>query len=116
MRIQRSRSGSTYANPTTLNTGTASQSWNEKFKITNVTISRRYASASGVNTYSCIYPYSHHLSGNSAQGSEQQTVTETGNITLVVNGPAATKNVSFAYFGGFVDVYPAASDHWFPAP
>jgi hypothetical protein len=42
-----------------------------------------------------------------SQGSEQQTVTETGNITLVVNGQQAANSVSFAYFGGFVDIYTA---------
>jgi Tfp pilus assembly protein PilX len=96
--------GTTYANSTSLNTGTASQSWNESFKIPKVTVSA-LPTTSGVNTYSCLYSYS-ITSVGSAQGSEQQTVTETGNITLVVNGAAAVNNVSFAYFGGFVDVYP----------
>ena len=96
--------GSTYANNTSLNSGTASQSWREKFKITNLVVNA-LPTTSGVNTYSCLYSYS-ITSVGSAQGSEQQTVTETGNITLVVNGAAAVNNVSFAYFGGFVDVYP----------
>ena len=89
---------------TSLNTGTAGQSWNETFKITNATFSPATITQ-GVNTYSCVYPYS-ITSVGTAQGSEQQTVTETGNITLVVTGASATNNVSFAYFGAFVDVLP----------
>jgi hypothetical protein len=41
-----------------------------------------------------------------ALGNEQQTVTESGNITFSVTGASATNNVSFAYFGAFVDIYP----------
>jgi Tfp pilus assembly protein PilX len=95
---------STYNTPTSLNTGTAAQSWNENFKITNVTLTMPAAPTIGVNTYTCGYTYS-ITSVGSAQGSEQQTVTETGNINMVVNGQAAVNNVSFAYFGGFVDYY-----------
>jgi Tfp pilus assembly protein PilX len=96
--------GTTFGNMTTLNTGTASQSWNESFKITNASISAP-TMTQGVNTYSCIYSYS-LTSVGAAQGSEQQSITETGSITLVVTGASATTNVSFAYFGGFVDIYP----------
>jgi len=97
--------GTTYANPTTLNTGTASQSWNEKFKISNATISQPVATPVGVNSYSCSMGYSITSTGT-AQGSEQQAVTETGNISFNVTGASATNTVSFAYFGAFVDNYP----------
>lgn len=96
--------GTTYSSPTSLNVGTATRSWSESFKITNATINPATITQ-GVNTYSCIYQYS-LTSVGTAQGSEQQTVTESGNITLVVKGQSATNNVSFAYFGGFVDIYP----------
>jgi len=97
--------GTTYANPTTLNTGTASQSWNEMFKISNAAISQPVATPVGVNSYSCSMGYSITSTGT-AQGSEQQTVTETGNISFNVTGASATNTVSFAYFGAFVDNYP----------
>ncbi len=95
--------GTTYANLTSLNTGTAAQSWHESFKITNATVTGP-SITQGVNTYSCIYPYT-LTSVGTAQGSEQQTVTESGSITLVVTGQSATTAVSFAYFGAFIDVY-----------
>jgi Tfp pilus assembly protein PilX len=104
--------GSDYGSSTTLNTGTAAQSWQESFKITNATISP-VTMTQGVNTYSCAYPYS-LTSVGAAQGSEQQTVTETGSITLTVNGAQATNNVSFAYFGAFVDKYPAGAGPLIP--
>ena len=49
--------GTSYGNPTTLNTGTASQSWKENFQITNATVSPATITQ-GVNTYSCVYRYS----------------------------------------------------------
>ncbi len=93
----------TYAGLTSLNTGTAAQSWHEAFKITNATISP-VTVTQGVNTYSCIYPYSLTAVGT-AQGTEQQSITESGTITVVVNGMSAANQVSFAYFGAFIDVY-----------
>ena len=97
--------GSTYASNTSLNTGTAANSWNEKFKITSATISVPQATPTGANQYSCSIGYS-ITSVGTALGSEQQTVTESGNVTFNVSGAAATNNVSFAYFGAFVDIYP----------
>jgi Tfp pilus assembly protein PilX len=93
-----------YAAPTTLNTGTASQSWNENFQISNATTAV-LVPVPGVNTYTCTYTYD-ITSVGSAQGSEQQTVEEQGKIMVVVNGPATQTNLSFAYFGAFVDRYP----------
>jgi Tfp pilus assembly protein PilX len=95
---------STYAALTSLNTGTASQSWNEKFKITNAQVFTPVATP-GLNSYSCSVGYAITSIGTAA-GSEQQTVTETGNIIFTVTGASATNNVSFSYFGAFVDNYP----------
>lgn len=97
--------GADYANPTTLNTGTAANSWKENFKITNFTPGTPQASPIGVNQYGCSIGYT-ITSVGTALGSEQQTITETGNVTFNVSGAAATNAVSFAYFGAFVDIYP----------
>jgi Tfp pilus assembly protein PilX len=97
--------GADYAAPTTLNIGTAAQSWKEKFKITSAVFQVPQAVPQGTNGYSCSIGYA-ITSVGSAQGSEQQTVTESGNVTFNVTGASATSNVSFAYFGAFVDNYP----------
>jgi Tfp pilus assembly protein PilX len=114
---------STYGTSTSLNTGTAAGSWSESFKITNATFSLAVGSptitaydnsatdcspqpAPCPTAYGYTYNYS-LTSVGAAQGSEQATVTENGSITLNVAGAAATSSVSFAYFGGFVDKYPA---------
>ncbi len=99
--------GADYAANTSLNTGTAGQSWSENFKISNATFQPPQA-LPGVNTYTCVYSYD-ITSVGSASGSELQTVEEQGKITVVVNGPAAPKNLSFAYFGAFVDKYPGGT-------
>jgi Tfp pilus assembly protein PilX len=96
--------GTTYANATSLNTGTALQSWNESFKITNAQVFEPTV-VPGLNYYSCTMGYTITAVGT-ASGSEQQTVMETGNIIFNVQGASATNNVSFAYFGAFVDNYP----------
>jgi Tfp pilus assembly protein PilX len=97
--------GTTYGTPTNLNTGTAANSWNESFKLTNAIPSTPLATPTGVNSYSCSMGYS-ITSVGTAQGTEQQTVTESGNIIFSVQGASAKNNVSFAYFGAFVDNYP----------
>ena len=97
--------GTTYASPTSLNTGTASQSWNESFKITNVN-PPSFVITPGVNSYSCAVTYG-LTSVGTAQGTEQQTVTETGAINFIVLGGSAQKQVGFSYFGAFIDKYPA---------
>jgi Tfp pilus assembly protein PilX len=96
--------GTAYAGLTSLNVGTASQSWNEKFKITNAQVFTPVATP-GLNSYACSMGYALTSVGTAA-GSEQQTVTETGNIIFTVTGASATNNVSFSYFGAFVDNYP----------
>jgi Tfp pilus assembly protein PilX len=97
---------SDYGNATSLNSGNAAQSWNEQFKITTATPVGAAVQTSNVQaqSYKCTYPYT-ITSVGMAQGGEQQTITETGNVIVNVLGPATTKNVAFAYFGGFVDVY-----------
>jgi Tfp pilus assembly protein PilX len=99
--------GTDYKNTTSLNTGTAGASWNENFKISNATFNT-LTPLPGVNSYTCYYTYDITSIG-SAQGSEQQTVEEKGQITVVVNGPAAPKNLAFSYFGAFVDKYPGGT-------
>ncbi len=99
--------GTNYANPTSLNTGMAGQSWSENFKISNVTLGT-LTPLPGVNSYTCFYTYD-ITSVGSAQGSEQQSVEEKGQITVVVNGPSAPQSLSFAYFGAFVDQYPGGT-------
>lgn len=93
-----------YASNTSLNTGTAGQSWSENFNISNATIQPATA-LPGVNQYTCTYSYDITSSG-SAQGSEQQIVEEKGKISVTVLGAAAPQNLSFSYFGAFVDQYP----------
>ena len=97
---------SDYASPSTLNSGNAAQSWNETFKITTANPIGAVTQTTNVpaQNYTCAYPYT-ITSVGMASGGEQQTITETGNITITVKGPATTKSVNFAYFGGFVDVY-----------
>jgi Tfp pilus assembly protein PilX len=108
---------SAYGSSTSLNAGDAAQSWNESFKITNSTLAlvgtptptsynTTVCNAPGppANGYAYQFTYS-VTSVGSAQGSEQQSVTETGNINLGVTGQATTSCVSFAYFGAFIDYY-----------
>jgi Tfp pilus assembly protein PilX len=98
-----------YASTTSLNTGSAAQSWNEGFKITNAVISAPVmVSNVAAQTYTCTYSYN-LTSVGTAQGSEQQTVTETGNMVVSVAGASAVQNVSFSYFGAFVDKYPGGT-------
>jgi hypothetical protein len=111
---------SSYGSSTSLNAGNAGSSWKESFKITNstLTLAPGYPQVTSNNTttggcsvaapcptgYAYRYAYS-VTSVGSAQGSEQQTVTETGNINLGITGQAASTAVSFAYFGAFIDYY-----------
>ena len=112
---------SSYGSSTTLNAGTAGQSWAEQFKVTNVTfglapnspqITGNDTTSSGCTPvipcptgFQYIYNYSLTVVG-AAQGSEQQTVTESGYFTMNVTGQAATSKQSFSFFGAFVDDYP----------
>src|SRR5271165_6535453 len=62
-----------YASATSLNTGNAANSWNEKFKITNATVPAPGAPLlnAQAQTYTCTYSYS-LTSVGMAQGTEQQ--------------------------------------------
>jgi Tfp pilus assembly protein PilX len=111
----------TYGNATGLNVGAGSTSWKESFKITNASLCvvPGWQTPTAYNTtstgcsvtspcavgYSYIYDYT-LTSVGSASGSEQDTVTENGSITLNLTGQAAANAVSFAYFGAFIDKYP----------
>jgi len=108
---------SSYGSSTSLNAGNAAGSWTESFKITNITLSLPTAPAANkfnttvcnapgppANGYQYTFPFT-VTSVGSAQGSEQQTVTQSGNINLEVDGQATTNCVSFAYFGAFIDYY-----------
>jgi hypothetical protein len=112
---------STYGGSTSLNTGTAGQSWAENFKVINTTFALSPGSptitSNNTSTGGCTpvipcptgfqYVYNYTLTSvGSAQGSEQQTVTETGNLTLNVTGQSATSSQKFSFFGAFVDNYP----------
>jgi Tfp pilus assembly protein PilX len=98
-----------YQNPSSLNTGNAANSWSENFRITNATIGAPVQQTNAqAQAYSCTYSYS-LTSVGSAVGSEQQTITETGSIVTKVSGPQATQNVSFSYFGAFIDKYPGGT-------
>jgi Tfp pilus assembly protein PilX len=111
---------SSYGNSTSLNVGDASSSWKESFKLTGGTLTTHagspqitsYNTSTGSctaaapcpNGYAYIWDYN-LTSVGSSQGSETQTVTESGTITLNITGLAATNSVSFAYFGAFIDYY-----------
>ncbi len=113
---------SSYGSSTTLNSGTAGQSWAENFTITNSSLAlapnsptiTSYDTSTGTctpvlpcpNGFQYIYNYGLTVVGT-AQGSEKQTITETGTVTLNITGLAASSKVNFSYFGGFVDIYPA---------
>ena len=104
------------------NVGTAANSWSESFKITNASFSLAIGptiTATDSNAADCSpqpapcptaysYTYAYSLTSvGSAQGTEKTTVTENGDIILNISGASANSSVSFAYFGGFVDKYPA---------
>lgn len=111
-----------YGSSSTLNVGTAANSWSESFKITNASFSLAIGptiTATDSNAADCSpqpapcptaysYTYAYSLTSvGSAQGTEKTTVTENGDIILNISGASANSSVSFAYFGGFVDKYPA---------
>lgn len=52
-----------------------------------------------------VYNYSLSVVG-AAQGSEQQTVTESGTMTMNVTGQSGSSSQAFSFFGAFVDDYP----------
>ena len=112
---------SSYGSSTTLNAGTAGQSWAEQFQVTNVTfglapnsptITSYNTSAGGCTPvipcptgFQYVYNYSLSVVG-AAQGSEQQTVTESGTMTMNVTGQSGSSSQAFSFFGAFVDDYP----------
>ncbi|MGO9641018.1 MAG: hypothetical protein ACLP1Y_06930 [Candidatus Acidiferrales bacterium] len=111
-----------YGSSTALNAGAGAASWKESFRISSeslcqaqgspvITSTNNSASACSPQPAPCPtgyrYTYNYVLTSvGAAQGGEQATVTENGSIIMNVTGQAATSNVSFAYFGGFVDKYP----------
>jgi Tfp pilus assembly protein PilX len=110
-----------YGSSTGLNAGAGAASWKESFKITSASLCvlTGWNTPSAYNTTSAgcsvsspcpvgyQYTYDYTLtSQGSASGTEQDTVTENGSITLNVTGQAALNAVSFAYFGAFIDKYP----------
>ena len=111
-----------YASSSVLNGGAGINGWKESFKIPGATLSLAAGSpmimAYNTSTGSCTpaapcpsayqYTYNYTLTSvGSAQGTEQATVTENGSFVMNVTGLRATNAVSFAYFGAFVDNYPA---------
>ena len=107
---------STYSGSNSLNAGQAAASWGEKFavpgssacpstfQLATVTITS-YDAHNIANGYQYIYNYSLCATGT-AQGSENTSVSESGSIILSVGGQVQARSVSFAIFGGFVDIYP----------
>jgi Tfp pilus assembly protein PilX len=121
---------------TSLNSGQAQNSWAEQFKITNSNFQlmgtptvtsycpagatctpapsgyANYYLCTTANQYinavmGCSYVYQYSLTAlGAAQGSEQTSVSETGTVTVNVTGQSPSSTVSFAIFGGWVDVYP----------
>jgi len=106
----------TYATNTSLNAGQAAQSWQEGFTISNVTFAcATGCSGAGVivsnnpTTYQFVFSYSLTSVGQ-AQGSEQASVSESGNVTVNVPVvPAAGATTSFANWGMFIDQQPLCS-------
>ena len=111
-----------YGGSSVLNGGAGINGWKESFTIPGATLSLAAGSpmitAYNTSTGSCTpaapcpsayqYTYNYTLTSmGSAQGTEQATVTENGSIVMNVTGLQATNAVSFAYFGAFVDKYPA---------
>ena len=106
-----------YGASTTLNVGTATSSWKESFKITNVTYGLLASPLQPVTTstdptthlptgYQYTYTYTLTSVGTS-QGSEQATVSENGSIVLnAAIAPGAPSATSFAAFGMFIDQQP----------
>jgi Tfp pilus assembly protein PilX len=109
---------STYGSSSSLNSGSGANSWSESFKITAATLALAPGSPvisynSNNNPTSFAYSYNYSITSvGSSQGSEQSTVTENGAIFMNVAGQAVTNNVSFAYFGGFVDQWAPCTLGW----
>jgi len=96
-----------------LNTGNASGSWPEKYKITNVSFTYSQCiplNATGTCTapvgspsgYRYIYNYSMTAVGE-AQGTEATTLTDNGSVFVNATGAGASTQTSFAAWGMFID-------------
>lgn len=102
-----------YGNYLSLNAGQSAGSWQESFKISNVTLALAAGSptvtsrdsSNNPTGYSYIYNYDITAVGQSL-GTQQASVEEKGSITFLITGTANTSKVSFAAFGGFIDKYP----------
>lgn len=102
-------------------TGSASNSWPESFKITNVSFTQAPIPGPGcqvlggggtcaaptgtVTGYSYQYNYSLTAVGHS-QGTENQTLSETGSLTLTATLTPTKTNTNFAAWGMFIDQFP----------
>lgn len=102
-----------------INTGNASGSWPEKYKITNVsftfsqciplnatgTCAAPVGSPSG---YRYIYNYSMTAVGQ-AQGTESTSLIDNGSVFVNATGAGASTQTSFAAWGMFIDQYSICS-------
>jgi Tfp pilus assembly protein PilX len=102
-----------YGNFVSLNAGQSAGSWQESFKISNVTLTLAAGSptvtsrdtSNNPTGYSYIYNYDITAVGQSL-GTQRASVEEKGSLTFLITGTANTSKVSFAMFGGFIDKYP----------
>jgi Tfp pilus assembly protein PilX len=126
-----------YATSTTcyLNAGSGSNSWQESFQITNVTLGLASGFTNPVPTYSCVatpgttlgcsttgysseitsykYIYNYTLTAvGTATGAEKSTINETGSFTVYVAGTPAVTNASFSIFGAFITNWNPCSLGW----
>lgn len=96
-----------------LNTGNASGSWPEKYKITNISFTYSQCiplNATGTCTapvgspsgYRYIYNYSMTAVGQ-AQGTESTSLIDNGSVFVNATGAGASTQTSFAAWGMFID-------------
>lgn len=96
-----------------INTGNASNSWPEKYQITNVSFTFSQCvplNATGTCTapvgspsgYRYIYNYSLTAVGQ-AQGTESTSLTDNGSVFVNATGAGASTKTSFAAWGMFID-------------
>jgi Tfp pilus assembly protein PilX len=110
---------SSWANSSSLNGGQAANSWSESFTILNTAncptsfglapgtqpVITSYDSNNNPTGYRAVFNYQ-ICSMGAAQGSEQTTVSESGTVTLNVNGAGSSQQQSFASYAAFIDQFP----------